>query len=238
MKTFFNIAFIFIIVYCSSCKKTMEPAIVEKQLGDFDTLVVNSVFNVYLIQGMENSIRLEGSKKIVDDVSYTIVNNSLVLKNNYKGNWVHPEHNKINIYLTIKKLRKILVSETCNIQTKNTLQADILDLGVEGKLNEVTLDVNCRAFVYWNNFPAGGKIQVSGNTYELRVVNEGLMSVDAHDLKSSIAYVENSSKGDCQVTTQQTFSYKISGEGNIILSGKPAVIINEGQSSKGVLITQ
>ena len=70
-------------------------------LEEFDTLTLNSVFNVELIQGTTNSISIEGAEKIIEKVDFNIENNTLTLLNNFKGYWIYPKKNKITVKLTV-----------------------------------------------------------------------------------------------------------------------------------------
>jgi hypothetical protein len=214
----------------------MEPAVINFSLEEFDTLTLNSVFNVELIQGTTNSISIEGAKKIIEKVDFNIENNNLTLVNNFKGNWVYPKKNKITVKLTVNNLSRINANETCNIRTINTLTGNELGLVVTGKLNEATLAVDCNSFYFWNNFPCGGKINLSGSTNELKIWNVALMSVDAKNLLSNIVSIENSSKGDCRINCIQKFTYSIKGEGNIFLSGNPIELFKIEETSTGKLI--
>ena len=109
-------------------------------------------------------------------------------------------------------------------------------LVLTGKSNQANLELNGNIFYYWNNFPTGGKLTLSGKTEILKIWNFDLMSVDAKNLTSKYAIVENSSKGDCAVTVLNKLEYKISGEGNIQLYGEPSEIIETGLFSTGRLI--
>lgn len=216
----------------------MTQQIIEKSLSEFDTLSLNSVFDVELIQGTENKIKIEGAQKIIENVTFSVNNNTLILQNNYKGNWLHPKKNKIKVQLTINKLSLINAWETCNIKTLNTLVSDELGLVLASKFNEATLDVNCTRFYYWNNFPCGGRLKLSGTTNQLDIWNVALMAIDAYDLHSHIVLVENASKGECKVSCYQSLVYKITGEGNIYLKGNPPLITKVEESSSGTLIIE
>lgn len=221
-----------------SCKKNMDQVTVEYALSDFDTLVLNSVFTVNLIQGSENKIKIEGAKKIVDKISSEVKSNTLTILNNYKGNWMHPKNNKITVYLTVKQLKRIVVNETCNIQSINALTGDEIGLVMTGKLNEATLSLDCNTFYYWNNFPCGGRVNLNGNVNSLKIWNVALMAVDASELTANYTEVDNASKGDCKVKTNLSLIYKLSGEGNLYLRGNPAEIIKIEESSTGKLIIE
>lgn len=216
----------------------MGSVVIEKSLEEFDTITLNSVFEVHLIQGNENIIRIEGAKKIVEKITSSIVNNTLHLENNYRGNWMHPSNNKIKLFITVNQINRINALETCNIKTDNTLIGDEIGLVMTSKLNEATLDVNCNSFYYWNNFPCGGRIKLSGTTNDLKIWNVALMAVDASALISNYVIVDNASKGDCKVTSLQSLTYKLTGEGNLYLKGNPTEIVKIEESSTGKLILE
>lgn len=238
MKNLIYIIIIFSALGFGSCNKSMEQHIIEKPLAEFDSLVLNSVFDVYLIQGTENSIKLEGAKKILENIDYSIENNTLTIKNNYKGNWVHPKHNKIKLTITVNQISRISANETCNIKTVNTLIGDEIGLILTSKLNEASLDVSCNTFYYWNNFPCGGRVKLTGTTNELKLWNVALMAIDAYELSANSVIIDNSSKGNCKVNCLQTISYSIKGEGNIYVKGNPIEIIKIEESSTGQLILE
>lgn len=229
-KTHF-IFLLIIFIGSNSCKKQMEKVIIEQNLEDFEKLALNSVFTVYLTQGIENKIRIEGAKTIIEKINFSIINKTLTIENGYKGKWMHPKNNKIIIYLTVKKLTTINANETCHIQTLNTLITDEMTLIMASKLNEAELNINCDNFQYWNNFPCGGKIKLTGNTNSLFLYNVALMAINASEFNSNYATVHNLSKGDCKVNCLVKFKYKILGEGNIYLKGNPPEIIDENPSS-------
>ncbi len=238
MKIILYIALIIGFVGINSCKKSMDSKVIERALGEFDTVTFNSSFEVFLIQGTENKIKIEGAERILENVDFSIEKNTLIIKNGFKRGWVHPSKNKIKVYLTVNQISRINANETCTIQSVNTLIGNEIGLVFTGKLNQATLDLNCNTFYYWNNFPCGGKVTLSGNTNELKIWNVALMAIDAEHLISNYVLVNNASKGDCKLTCLQTLDYSISGEGNIYVSGNPSSIIKSGESSTGKLILQ
>ncbi len=222
----------------ASCEKSMQIVSIQHELLEFDTVTFNSVFEVTLKQDTFNQLKIEGADKIVKDITFEISNGHLTLKNNFKGNWVYPKNNKIKILLTTNGLSRINANETCNIQSINTLTGNEIGLVMTSKLNDATLKVDCNSFYYWNNFPCGGKITLSGNTNELKLWNVALMQVDAADLLCNVARIENASKGGCSINCVQKLVYSITGEGNIYAFGNPTEIVPMEITSSGQLILQ
>ncbi len=222
----------------SSCKKNFTSVSQEKTLEQFDSLVLQSVFEVHLIEGTTNAVRIDGAKKIVEDIECNVTNNTLTITNKYKGNWMHPRKNKIKIYITTDGLNLITANETCDIYADTPLTGNEIGLVLKSKLNMAHLDLACNTFYFWNNFPCGGKVKLQGNVNMLKLWNVALMEVDASNLAATDAFVENSSKADCILKCQQNLSYSIKGEGNIRVKGTPGTITNFGETSIGKLIIE
>jgi hypothetical protein len=218
------------------CNKEKPTETVQISLSEFDTLTLNSVFDVYLIQGDSNFVTLEGNPKVIEKVRAEVTNNTLNVYNDFSGKWLHPSNNRIKLTITTNGLTRINSGETCNIQTLNTLTGNEIGIVMTSKLNQATLDINCNSFYFWNNFPCGGKLTLRGNTHELKIWSVALMAVDAKDLTADIATLENKSKGDISATVTQFVHYKIGGSGNIQLWGHPTNLVDTGSDGDGKLI--
>ena len=216
-----------------SCKKH-EPITTEHSVSEFDTLVLSDVFDVNLIQGTENSVKITGSKQFIDDVSWENKDNTLTFHNNANHKWLNPKTNKITLEITVNGLSKIVANETCTITSTNTLIADELGLILKSKLNHAALDISCNTFYYWNNFPCGGTVDLRGNCQTLKVWNYALMQINASELHASTALIENYSKGDVRVWCTDTISYKINGSGGIRVKGSPSTQLNLGGTGNGL----
>ena len=211
----------------SSRKLTPEP-FVQIQLSD--------AFDVFLTEGNEYSIEIIGDAEMISYVDLSVNSKVLTIQSSKKFKWLSPEKNKTEIYVTSPPLEKVSAAEGCNIQTLSPITSIQFGLVLQGKSNQASLELDGKAFYYWNDFPSGGKLTLTGNTETLKIWNFALMSVDAKNLTAKNAVVENGSKGDCEVYVTNKLQYKITEEGNIHLYGNPLEIIENGLSSSGRLI--
>ncbi|MBA3901647.1 MAG: DUF2807 domain-containing protein, partial [Bacteroidetes bacterium] len=114
--------------------------------------------------------------------------------------------------------------------------SDDFGIVMSSKLNQANLELGGKSFHFWNNFPCGGKLTLSGNTEILKIWTFSIMSVDAKNLHAEYALIENSSKGNCEVFVSGKLEYSIHGTGDIHLYGNPKqVILNEINSSGKLL---
>jgi hypothetical protein len=221
----------------SSCSKDdPEHASGIIELPPFNEIQVNSVFHIFLKQDTAFSIQIHGNKEITDEVRYTVENGILTLTNEFRKMWINPEDHTVELYISADQPKKIMVNETSFIETVNPIITGKFGLVTGNKYAEARLELNCDTFYFWNNFPCGGKLTLEGNTRVLAIWNYIIMSVDAGDLTTGYAWVENHSKGDCIVNVKEKLEYSIYGRGNIYLYGKPGEIILKERTGSGELV--
>jgi hypothetical protein len=221
----------------ASCSKNdPEQASDFIKLPPFNEIQVNSVFHIFLKQDTAFSIHILGNKEIIEGVRYTVENGILSLANESRRMWLKPEDHIVELTISADQPQKIMVNETCFIETVNPIITEKFGLVAGNKYAEARLELNCDTFYYWNNFPCGGKLSLEGNTRVLCIWNYVIMSVDARDLTTGYALVENHSKGDCIVNVREKLEYSIYGKGNIYLYGNPDEIILNERTSSGELI--
>jgi len=232
----FPILFLSVLILFSCKKESAEKSVLHDNLPAFDEIELKSVFEVYLIQDTIYSVKVVGNEKMVDDVTIENVNNVIRIKNNTKLKWLKPDDNKIKIYISSDRPKKVTAFETCNIQTVNPIISDEFGLILGSKLNMADLELNNNIFYFWNIHPCGGKLTLRGYTQNLRIWNFAIMTVDAVNLNADVGLICNHSQGDCSIRVNNILDYSIFGEGNINLYGNPAQIIQTELTSSGRLI--
>jgi len=217
-----------------------SPELHEKEkfqrLDLFETIELNSTFQVYLIQDTSYSIRIEADKNVLENIDIQLNNGVLKISNHSSWKWLHPTTNAVKLYITSNQLKLIRVNETCHIETINPIHSKDLGMIMSSKLNEANLALQCSVFYMYNNHPTGGKVTVSGTTDRFKVWTTALMQVDARNLLANVALVDQSSKGDVHVRCTETLVYSIHNIGNIYYYGKPNKFDFQGDTGKGELI--
>ncbi|MBL4708061.1 MAG: DUF2807 domain-containing protein [Flavobacteriales bacterium] len=225
------------ILFFFSCSKDNEKEVrILNNLGVFHEVTLNSAFEVILIQDSINFIEIVTVESLKKDIEVKLVNEVLSIVNNKKFKWTNPENNIPTLYIHCAEFKKINANESCNFTTPTPITSKEFGIVLKDKANYADLQINCDVFFYWNNFPTGGKLTLSGTTKELKIWNTAIMSVDAKNLVAEYALIENESKGICEVNVTNKLEYKITGKGDIHLYGNPPEIIQNEVSSTGKLI--
>ena len=220
------------------CGKQEQWDFLKRPLAEFDTLVCNSVLDVQLVQDTVNAIEIKAHPTLLKHMEVEETGGNLTLSNSFKGKFLMPRENKIYVVVHTNGLSKMIINQTCFIHTAKPLTGKEIGLVMASKLNEADLDLNCETFYYWNNFPCGGKIKLAGTAQSLKVWNVALMAVDAENLVTQVALIENRSKGDCKVNCQKQLTCKINGEGSVYVRGQPKSIDLKEKSGGGELIIE
>ena len=219
-----------------SCTKNTKNSGLTTVLSPFHKINLIDPFDIYLEEDSIYSINIYGDEKNITFVKVNIDSNTLNIENERKLTWTSPKRNKIILHIKAPYLSMVKASGGCDIKTSNPITSNEFGLVLMGKVNHANLELDCNSFYYWNNFPCGGNLTLYGKTNKLDIWNFAIMSVDAKNLSAYNANIENSSKGNCELSVVNRLEYSIKGRGNIHLYSEPNEIIENVISSSGKLI--
>lgn len=219
----------------TACSKD-EEIVKTVPIDSFSGIVVNSSFDIILHRDSVNKIVLSGSSDVVDKVDISTEADTVVIENSFSAKWLRPRDNHVKLDIYCDSLSRVILNETCNLSSKDSLHAEEIGIIVGSKLNIVDLKFKAKTVFYWNNFPCSGTIKFRGLTDELKIWNTALMQVDASELISNYVLVENNSGEDCTVRANNHLDYSITGAGNIYVHGNPEISHPSENSGTGQLI--
>lgn len=230
-----KIIFYFVFIFCVACSKS---TIVTNQhtLNRFNKIEINGSFNVVLIKDAVNKLEVICDDKIIEDILFNISEHTLILSEEIKNKWLKPKIATPIIKVYYTDISEIVVNQTCYVTTENAIKQDYFGVVLKSKANVANLNLDCKHFYYWNNYPSGGKLTLAGKTTELNIWNDAIMSVDASELTTEKALIENNSKADCIINVSDSLKYSISNVGNIINVSSPNNIEILSHNGEGKLI--
>lgn len=225
-----------LIVLISCGKEKEDFTTLTIALPSFDTVQLQAVFDVELIQGDSCTLQISGDRSIIQDITWSVEDRTLFIRNSNTELWTRPKSVPPKLVITGNTFARVNTEETCSIISRNTITSQKFGITLGGKLNFVELAFDGELFYFWNAAPSGGQVKLSGHSRFIHLYNSNLMKVDAGALLSEYAIVVNSSKSDTWVNVNTQLNYRITGTGNIYLLGDPVEIFNEGVTSSGRLI--
>lgn len=218
-----------------SCKKEnmgdcfKGTGIVKKEtrlLSEFDSIYVDRRLNVILVQDTINFVLIEAGENLLEFIDSGVENRKLTLRNNNRCNWVRSYKIPVNIEVHTNNLQHIVMWGASNITNKGILTFPKLVVEYRDASGNIDLMVDNQLTNIIQHTGAGDAV-IHGKTEQLTVYMSSLAYGDYTDLQAQNVYVENRSSADCRVHGNQTFTFRLRGDGNIFYKGQGEIISEE-----------
>lgn len=231
------IPFLALLFLAVACAKNDPEVSLTKNLDLFTEIQINSPFDVQLQEDSVFYVEVKGHQKSVEAVVFTLNNGTLRIENTLKNKFLRPKTNKVTLVIHSLPLELIQADETCFLSTLNPITSQEFGLVMKSKGNNADLEFKGKTFYFWNNYPCGGRLTLSGHADQLKIWSSAIFAVDAKNLTAKYAFVENNSKGNCVLTATEALEYAIKSEGNIEVFGSPALVIKKAGNGSGQFIS-
>jgi hypothetical protein len=123
--------------------------------SNFYGVIINTSANVIISQGEISSVKIEGEKKAVDEITTSVNNGALSISGN--------NNRPVTIYLTVNDLSMVEVNGSARVYANGVINSDMLLLKVNGN-GSIRMDV--RTLTIGMIVKGSGKIIASGSTGE------------------------------------------------------------------------
>lgn len=196
-----------------------ETATETRPIGDFNGIGVSGGYTVYLSQDPTISLRLEGDKADLANITTEVVKGRLVIKHR-KGIRLFSFHDRpVSVYVGFKDINSIDLSGSNKLIGQNQLRFKDLDIDISGS-GDVQLDleaVKVKAAV-----SGSGEIALKGKTDILFAEVSGSGDIKCLDLKAKKVELSISGSGEAKLDAAEELSISISGSGDVAYRGNPA----------------
>jgi hypothetical protein len=222
-----------------SCEKTIffsgdQDHTLYLETEEFDTVVINDVFNIEVRSDSVYSIRLEGGEKLIKNISVKTNNNSLYLKDNNSFKWL-PDYPGVRVTISFPALSKMVLRSPSTITSYDTLHLDNFSLYSLGHtaIMDITLIAHSIRFTTdGNNF---GHYTFRGYSRHADLWQRGSSKLFAEDMETEFMKITNNSIADSYVYVNRQLVAVINHYGNVYYRGNPEEIIIKDMSSRGNL---
>ncbi len=186
----------------------------ERTISSFNEIIVKGVYSIYLAQGDTESVTVETDENLQEVITVKNQGNALVL--GWKKGMNIKKKTKMNVYVTLKDIKKLEVKGVGNVKTASTLSLQELDLVVSGVGNTM-LELDCNTLA--GNINMVGNLTLKGKVNEVRLENNGTGALRAFDLVAQKLEINNSGIGKVEVHAEQEISIVSSGIGSVYYKG-------------------
>ena len=217
---------------CDCIKRTGEETFITRNLEGFDKIDVEDKLDVYLQEGNESSVRIEGGENVIKLVKTKVENGVLTINNDNKCNFTRSYKRKIKVYVTTPRYKEIIHNGVGNIYCTDTLKSDSITYHVVNS-GDMHLKINTNYIIGGNN--GMGDIYMYGNVKKHVVYTNGEGWVNCQELNTDATHMVVKTSGRCFVKVNTELHALIERDGDVYYKGDPSNISRSG-NGKGQLI--
>ncbi|MBL4577627.1 MAG: DUF2807 domain-containing protein [Flavobacteriales bacterium] len=202
-------------------KSTGEIVFEDRMVQTFKAIRVFNNVNVIVTQGSAYSVTVEAGSNLQGKITTEVVNDTLVLKNENKCNWIRSYKYDINVHVTIVDLTGIEHRGYGDITSTNTITLDnILFRSVGNGDIYMSIDVDyCYADIHFV-----GDLQLTGTADAFGLWHSGSGWIRCESLVAQSVFLDSFSSGDCFVQVSDELIATIHEVGSVHYSGSPSLV--------------
>ena len=219
---------------CDIFKTRGEQIVEHRSLPNFNTIKIGNGINVFITNGDDNSVKIEGWKNLMPKIILS-VNEEGVLEVDDKNtfNFVRNRDNRTTLHLSVSgEINCIDFSGDGVVVSNDTIHTaglTILSLKASGS---VDLKVNAQWISIGTSHENVASITLSGFGESVGITHWGYNPVDLSGLGASHASIHHHGPANVYVNTSETLEVVVYGVGNVYYRGNPKITLTrEGKGN-------
>ena len=124
----------------------------ERAATPFKEIDISDNINLVLTQDTVEKIAVEAGSSLAPNITTTIRNNTLFIRNESSCKWLRSPAEKITVYVSVKDLVRLTYNASGNVTTTNTLKADGITFYTDEGAGNIDIDLEAkRTYTYIYN---------------------------------------------------------------------------------------
>ncbi len=228
-KTFF---LIFLpMVFLLSCEENGfldagKEITISRELNDFNTVYVDDIFELELLQDTINKIEITTGEHLIDQIRTSISDTILSIDNTNHMRWSR-EYEGVKLRLHLKTLRKLRLNAPCDVTTANTISSYKIDVWNIANAGTIEMQVETVVFYFVNSSTSTGDFYFSGTTRIAGSWIRGSGHYNSMNLISELTNIHHSSIADAYVYSGDELNVWIDSKAKLYYTGEPDTVILE-----------
>lgn len=201
-----------------------------RKINSFNKVNVGGSFDVYLVDGTEGKLTLEGEENILKYIETEVKNGKLNV--HFKQNTNIKTTKKLIVTIPFEKIESVALGGSGNVIVKKRIKADEASFSLGGSGNIIaSVDAN----TVKASIGGSGNIQLKGKSDNLKCSIGGSGNVKAYDLKTSSLKASIAGSGDVSASVNNKIKATIVGSGSVYYKGEPSDIDKTALGSGSVI---
>jgi hypothetical protein len=200
-----------------------EVTTVKRNIDSFDILELRDYVQIELYDTSTFFVEITAPRNLISDISTEVRDNKLKIENRNTCNFVRSFKNRVHVRIYAPRFSNIQNYSTGNVSCVNVISDPIFK--IENRNAAGTIDLHIDADTATVATHTGVcDVKVRGTSLITNLFNQGLGTVDARELITTDAFVNNSSINDVFVNCNGYFFAYIAFSGNVYYNGNPNYI--------------
>lgn len=214
----------------ATAKVKTDNAVQDRHLTGFNAVEAAGSFDIYIVQGGTESVRVEAPADIIDKIVTEVEGGELKIhdKNNSGWHWSGLTHKKIAVYVSVKDINSIGITGSGDVFFKEGIKASSLKIRVSGS-GDVIGKVDVKSLEA--NISGSGDMKLSGHAETSAVHVSGSGDFTAKDLATVSTSVHVSGSGDAAINVSGSLDASVSGSGDISYTGGAQHVVKSKSGS-------
>ncbi len=201
-----------------------------RHVGSFNKVSVGGSFDVYLVNGNEGELTIEGEENLLPYIETEVISGRLNIQFEENTNIQITE--KLVVTVPFKSIESVALGGSGDIIAKKRIEAETVSFAIGGSGN-ITADV--KASTVKTSIGGSGNIKLKGTTENLKCAIGGSGNVKAYNLTTNNVKASIAGSGDIQIKVKDKIKATVVGSGNIYYKGNPSFIDSNSLGSGDVV---
>lgn len=191
-----------------------------REVRDFDEIQMRLGGKVYVKQGNENEVILEGDEDYLEDIETEVRSGRLIIKDRRERSWKFWGNgsDRLTVYVTIKEFKGAYVSGSGDIIGQSKFATDDFTASISGS-GDIELEVE--ADYVSSRISGSGNIEFRGKSNKAKLSISGSGKYFAEKMLVGDYNISMSGSGRGSVNVEGELDVRISGSGKVYYMGKP-----------------
>ncbi len=193
----------------------------ERRVGAFEGLAVAVSGHVYLVQGPEQKLIIEGTERVLDNLITEVRNGQLTIRT--PRGWNFRRRDELNVYVTMPEIKNITLSGSARVIAESPVRTESITITISGSGRVEIDDFTARNLR--TTISGSGRLRLGGghSLEKSDIVISGSGRVESARLPAKLINATISGSGSCQVHALSDLNVRISGSGRVVYTGDPLI---------------
>jgi hypothetical protein len=230
----FAAVILFAVTGYAFAKNSVRPSTVteDRNLSGFKAVSVSGSFDVYIVQGSTESVKVDAPDDVLKYVVTEVKNGALnIYDKNRPNHGLFGNNKKIVVYVSVKDIDAISLTGSGNVFFKEGISANTLHLNLTGS-GDVTGKITAKSLE--TSLVGSGNVKISGHADDSKIKIAGSGNFSASELSTLSTTAKIGGSGNANVNATNNLQANVSGSGDVRYSGSPKNVLKSSTGSGSI----